>query len=118
MDKISKKNYYVLGAMISALVVGHFALQLFFIATENWSFDGSLGRVDTPVEEVLSTSPDVAFSEPVTQRPPTADVVSDQRETSRRPVPITQSQTAAKEKAVSKARSARLRRAEKILTGF
>ena len=104
--------------MISALVVGHFVLQVFFIATENWSFDGSLGRVDTPVEEILPSHPEIAASEPKTQGTARADEISDQRETFPRPVPITQSQTPAKEKAFSKGRSARIRRAEKILTGF
>lgn len=119
LKKIAKKYYIILGAAILAITIIHFALQLSFIQTEN------LQVIETSVNNIKPGRQTVDNKEEgfdaegykaekindITAPKTIQPVLRRQRETA----PPTR--ILPKKKVNRESRAARLRRAEKILTG-
>jgi hypothetical protein len=129
--KMSRKKYAVIISIILAIVVGHFLVQISFIESENKRIVDTLVR--TPVIEQQSPIPaqnepravefkdervdSVAPEQPLHTQKNNHTVKILNREAARH------SQSAPAQKSLNKplkrdARTERLRRAEKLLTGF
>lgn len=148
LEKKPKRNYVVLGALISAITIVHFVLQMSFIQSGNQDVIGSVGKIETPVEQIAETKsqqqmvelssskneitqPDLVMPDKnsVVQK----DIVSQKIAVSqkiiypesRRPPAEVRRQSVTetvrklvKKKIIRETESERLRRAEQILTGF
>jgi hypothetical protein len=135
IKNVPRRGYYGVGVLIVLLVVGHFAAQLTFITNENWPVDASsVAAVPSggPTLAVLPAAPDEMTSNTGTrdlgdlilnqyhfgEKDADAKDGVDQKESPDRQFTIVRAKQSSKEKARNEARTARLRRAEKMLTGF
>jgi len=145
---MSKRNYAVLGALISAITIVQFVLQMAFIRSENQPVIESVGKIEPFVEQIVETKPQEQIAElsspkneiiksdvvmPDKNVVVKKDIVSQKIAVSQKIVyPESRRQTAevrrqsapetvrksVKRKIVRETESERFRRAEQILTGF
>ena len=126
LKKIARKHYIVLGAAILVITVTHFVLQLSFIQTKNLQVTEDLQVVETSVENVEPGEQTVVNKEQRfdakeyktkktknTFAPKTVKAIVQRQPEREPPTP----RILPKKRVFGESRAARLRRAEKILTG-
>lgn len=148
LEKMPKRNYVVLGALISAITIVHFVLQMSFIQSGNQQVIESVGKIETPVEQIAETKPreqivELSSSKNEMTQPDIVmpdknvvvqkDIVSQKiavsqkiiyPESRRQPAEVRRQyvteivRKSVRKKIVRETESERLRRAEQILTGF
>ena len=126
LKKLAKKHYILLGAAILAITVTHFVLQLSFIQTKKLQITEDLQVVETPVENIenvertfANKEQSFAAKEYKTKKIKEITAPKIVKPVARRqpePEPPTP-RVLPKKKVNPETRAARLRRAEKILTG-
>lgn len=130
--RIRKKNIYIL-LVISAILIGHFALQMSFIENQNREIVESFGETQPPSGQKIQAGK-IDVAENNLQKAKEPDVAATQRiepEKKSQPMKVLQKNTEQKSQLQSETikvvlkkeskvtiKSERLRRAEKILTGF
>lgn len=124
LKKIARKHYIIVGAAILVITVTHFVLQLSFIQTKNLQITEDLQVVETPVENVKLDKQPVGnkVEEFVAKEYKTTkikDITAPKivKPAARRQPEIAPPRILSKKKVNRESRAARLRRAEKILTG-
>jgi hypothetical protein len=134
--RMSKKKYAIIVLIILAITVGHFAIQMSFIESENKSIVESLAKtepiaepnpqpqIDQSIIEDKFQDSEVKKSDVVLPPPPLklpkavkAEKIV-QKEPIRPPEPIASKQKPLKKEFKHESQAERLRRAEMILTGF
>lgn len=125
LKKIARKHYIIVGAAILVITVTHFVLQLSFIQTKNLQVTEDLQVIETPIENVkldkqtvdnkeeefVAKEYKVKKTKEITAPKTVKPIVRRQPETAP-PLRILSGKKVNRE-----SRAARLRRAEKILTG-
>ncbi len=135
--RMFKKKNVIIVLVILAITVGHFGIQMAFIESENTHIIESLAKIAPVIEENIQAKPKVdeqivenkfqvleaketdvvLFPKPLELQKNIQTVKVVQRELNRQsePAPI---QNPLKKEIKRESKSERLRRAEKILTGF
>ena len=145
---MSKRRYVVLGTIISAVAIVHFVLQMSFIQSENQRVIESVGKIEPVVEQIAETKPREQIVELTSGKNEIIkpDIVMPDKnavlqkdiflqkiavsqksvysESRRQPAEVRRQSVTetvhkpVKKKIVREVESARLRRAEQLLTGF
>ncbi len=138
LGRISKNTYTIIGAIILVIGIAHFAFQIFFIQKEN------LQAVETGIENKVEIKAENKIENTIENKagiaPPAEQIIKIEPEIFEvkkikvitipevvKPVPRRQKETVAareivkkpvRKKEIPETRTARLRRAERILTGI
>jgi hypothetical protein len=132
--RMSKKKYAIIVLIILAITVGHFAIQMSFIESENKNIVESLSKT----QPIIAPNPEPQIDEPVVENTDSEIKKSDivlppqplkspkavkaekivQKEPIRQPEPTAPKQKPLKKEFKHESKAERLRRAEMILTGF
>lgn len=132
-EQVSKKKNVIIVLVILAILVGHFLTQMSFIESENKQIIESLAKTEPMIEPNISAQPQIDEDKPPELKAEKTDIIVPPQplksQKNIQPVKIAQREAIhqpqkaplknpLKKEVMRDSKAERLRRAEKILTGF